>query len=791
MVYARGMDEQGFAGRYHLEIREQPFEAEGNGSWNGRNRWPASWISHPEAEVPCVMAFVLTSIPQSDTPVRIHVAADERYELYLNGLLIGRGSERGDGHNWFFDTYELPFNQATNTLAAKVWCLGDKAPYAQFSLRPSFLLCPDDPRLPLATGKAPWQCKVLNGYEFTHPTAAWGTGHKVIVHGDQFDWDFQVGSGQGWTNPEVVEQALWGEGINDQPEHHLLRPAILKPQMSKAATGIQVRHVMSFDQAETHSIPIRSADNLEAEQAAWQQLLTNNHSLTIPPRTRRRVLLDLNNYVCAYPHLSTSNGRGAKVRIHWQESLFEGEQDKNKGNRDEIEGKYFTTIWTWKDGVGDTFLLDGWPHRQYSSLWWNCGRYVEVVVETASEPLIIHRLLLEETRYPLENESGFTSSDPELADIFNLGYRTLQMCSHETYMDCPWYEQLQYIGDTRLQALVTYVSSSDDRLPRKALEMFDVSRQASGITQSRYPCRVYQYIPPFSLWWICMIHDFALWRGDKAFVQKLMPGARAVLFWFESFRNKDGLIEGPEGWNYVDWVPEWHGGMPKGAERGVSAIINRQYELALRASAELESWLGEPELAGRCLRQAEEVAILIDAHFWDEKRGAFADDVARTSFSEHAQALSILTNALPKERLDRVAHALVTDKDLHRATVYFSHYVFEAYRSIGRTDLIVKGLDLWRGMVKNGLKTVIEHPEPTRSDCHAWGAHPIYHFYCSLVGARPTELGKSDITVRPQAGGLSEITARFPYRDGWVGVKVRGESVTYKAEGVVVRIVKD
>jgi len=39
----------------------------------------------------------------------------------------------------------------------------------------------------------------------------------------------------------------------------------------------------------------------------------------------------------------------------------------------------------------------------------------------------------------------------------------------ETYMDCPYYEQLQFIMDTRLQMLFTYAVSRDARLAKKAL----------------------------------------------------------------------------------------------------------------------------------------------------------------------------------------------------------------------------------------------------------------------------------------------------------------------------------
>ena len=86
------------------------------------------------------------------------------------------------------------------------------------------------------------------------------------------------------------------------------------------------------------------------------------------------------------------------------------------------------------------------------------------------------------------------------------------MNAHETYMDCPYWEQLQYIGDTRIQALISYTAFGDDRLARQALDAYDNSRIADGLSQARYPSALNQVIPTFSLYWIGMLHDFWLYR---------------------------------------------------------------------------------------------------------------------------------------------------------------------------------------------------------------------------------------------------------------------------------------
>jgi len=313
-------------------------------------------------------------------------------------------------------------------------------------------------------------------------------------------------------------------------------------------------------------------------------MLDGKAPVTVAAGAKVTVLLDLEDYCCAYPELTCSGGRGSQVELLWAESLFADAEGQRKGNRNEIEGKHFI-------GYGDSFKPDGGLQRLFETLWWRAGRYLRLTVTTGAEALTLEGLRLRETHYPLLQESRFSSSDERLGRFIPLGLRGLQMCAHETYMDCPYYEQLMYVGDTRLECLVTYALTRDSRLPQKALAIFDQSRIPSGLTQSRYPSRITQVIPPFSLWWVAMVHDHALWRGNKDFIRSLMPGVRAVVDALMSFRNGPGLLEGLEGWNFMDWVPRWPAGVPPQGEFGANGSMNWLGVYVLQRAAELEAWL--------------------------------------------------------------------------------------------------------------------------------------------------------------------------------------------------------
>jgi alpha-L-rhamnosidase len=710
--------------------------------WSERGRWPAKWVTHPLAtgSGAVVQAFRRTfTVPREQT-IRIHVSADERYELYLDGQRIGRGPERSDRLDWAFETYDLHLGAGQHTLVARSWWLSHfgPAPFAQVTVQPAFVLAAEvDDHSLLNTGFAPWEVKILGGYQYVSNGPTRSTGAKVHVVGKDFAWDFERGGGDGWTKPQTVEWADDSNQLINQTLCPVLVPATLPAMIEQTIHVGRARHVQALNDIPSGEVVVRAADHLKGEAPAWDRLLAGSGLITIPARTVRRVIVDLGDYYCAYTDLVTTGGTGSLLRSWWAESLFLPEVKENaygknrvKGNRDEIEGKTFI-------GIGDTFEPDGGTGRLFNTLWWEAGRYIELIVATADEPLKIEQFSLRETRYP-------------------------------------HYEQMMYVGDSRLEVLTTYACCGDDRLPRKALRLFDESRKPPGFTQSRYPSRVEQTIPPFSAWWVGMVHDYAMWRDDPAFIRGLIPGVRGVLDTFMRFKTSDGFIAGPPGWNFMDWVPEWKFGIPPdGDVGGVSGPLNFKLAWIFKQAAELEDAFGEPELAALHRRRAQEISTASVKGFWDEGRGLFADDLKRTRFSEHTQCLALLGDVVDAQRRPQVVDHLFTDRRLSRTTVYFSHYLFETCAQTGRIAPLFDRLKLWFDLKGMGFKTTLEMPEPTRSDCHAWGAHPMYHYFATILGIRPTSPGFASVNIRPQLGPLQWAKGTMVHPKGLIEVDVK------------------
>jgi hypothetical protein len=495
-------------------ITDDPFLPLNAGKpWRERGLWPASWVAHPDAKPPFVAAFRKRFTLEHATTLRVHVSTDQRYQLYLDGERIGQGPERGAPELWFYESYNLTLDAGEHVLVARVWHWGlQHSPQAQMSVTPGFLLAAEGEwQDMLSTGLSAWECRLLDGYSFGQFERIPWKGGNTYLDGRAYPWGVERGDdeGDGWQPAQTLRRAMARRIDWELPPQHILHPATLPPMTDDARYVGVVRLASNASHLDAREIPIRQADNKAEDAEMWQRLVRGEGHVIVPPHSIKRALIDLQNYTIAFAALVTSGGADARIRVRWAEALNRGLNlwRGDKGNRDEVEGKFML-------GNGDDYITDGGQRRTFAPLWWSAGRYVEVVVQTHDEPLTIESFVIRETRYPLEMESAFEASDPSpfdsaqgssgqgkrLNDILPILARGIQCTANETYFDGPHWEEIMYLGDTRLESLCTYVMSRDDRLPRKALRTFDASRLPSGLTQSRYPCSLLQIIPPFSLW---------------------------------------------------------------------------------------------------------------------------------------------------------------------------------------------------------------------------------------------------------------------------------------------------
>ncbi len=124
--------------------------------------WEAKWLVHPTAQARQygIYHFRKTiSLPQKPSRFVVHVSADNRYRLFVNGKAVAIGPARSDPQHWNYETLDLaPFLVAgNNTLAAQVWYLGESAPVAQMSYQLGFVMQGDGEAEKIVNTNSSWR----------------------------------------------------------------------------------------------------------------------------------------------------------------------------------------------------------------------------------------------------------------------------------------------------------------------------------------------------------------------------------------------------------------------------------------------------------------------------------------------------------------------------------------------------------------------------------------------------------------------------------------------------------
>ena len=423
----------------HAATVERVFRAErhSRGDTNVRVQQPideASWIWAKDSDVWGRAVFsetrttpeTLAKMPQSffrfrndftatEEPLEIDVSADERFILLLDGREIARGPMRGLPNRWNYESYRVwGLAPGEHRLEAVCWQVGEHAPLSQVSIRGGFIVKAGGAYdRQLSTGKAKWKVAPLAGTRMTHKgkSGAFGVGSQCEVRGTGLlDEEPDAGA---WSDAVVVRGPVktWAGLV---VQGWKLFPSPLRDMMHERKAPGAVR---------------RGFDVLAA-------------GTVVPANAKVTAWWDLGDYYCAYPCLSVSGGKGARVSWDWAECLTG--PDGKKGDRAAFEGLDMARPF------GDVFICDGRPGARFPTPWWRCGRWCRIAIETADEPLALDGVEIAETRYPVEMAASFECDDGFVMKMQPVCARSLQMCMHEMFFDCPYYEQQMYPGDSRL-----------------------------------------------------------------------------------------------------------------------------------------------------------------------------------------------------------------------------------------------------------------------------------------------------------------------------------------------------
>lgn len=750
--------------------------------------WSPEWTKEDERQPRLVCFRKKIDLDQIPEHLELMLSADTRYRFYVNGYLVSVGPQRGDLLEWYYDLVDIaPYLKAgANALAAEVLRYPNESLNGNYGMirteTPGFFLREKDG--PFSADDT-FRVKINTGYEIVPESPGFSPLH--IYEEVQGDREFQA-----FLNPQF-DDSTW-------------TPASVYPYIKVSAHtapgNLKMRNVPQMVQTDARFEKICVVKESKYDKDQWCRFLSGNHPLEIPADTTEIIELTAGEEMTGYLQLLMAGGAGSQIEILQSESYYQELPTRyTRGiKKDRTDNKYGTLA-----GYTDTYLPGGFGTAEkpeiYEPFYFRTFRFIRLTIHT-KEALSLLDFRYRKTEYPLEIGTHVRTSDPSLSQIYELCERTLKRCMLDTYVDCPFYEQLQYAMDARNEILFTYAISNDDRLAKSCMNAFKNSARNDGLTEASFPRTTRGVIPSFSIYYIGMLYDHMMYFGDREFLKDHVGVMDGVLRYFERNLNADGLvgkIGGPQFnvghyWSFIDWTPQWNedGGVPAATHKGALTMESLLYLLGLQYAAAVVKFLDRKALGNEYENRAEAIKLAIRKNCTG-RDGLLKDGPEAEEYSAHCQVFAVLTDVVTPEDGARLLNTVLSDKQKFApCSVAMSWYLFRALEKAGLYEKVDEEWDVWREMLRNHCTTCVEDPVTSRSECHGWGAVALYELPAAVLGIKPAAPGFSKIFIHPSCGNLDwakgeVITSRGLIKAEWKKDVLGNVDCSYELpEGVTV-----
>ncbi len=360
------------------------------------------------------------------------------------------------------------------------------------------------------------------------------------------------------------------------------------------------------------------------------------------------MILDAGTYTTAMLRYEFRASEGTKINLIYSECPLTRAEDGTlfKNMRDNIYGaiEYGKPDYDHYDEIyasGSAQVYEPFFYRAY--------RFIRV--ECSEKPEFFYASSARYT-YDFEKDTinggigSFECSDKKYLKFWEVSRNTLECCTHETFVDCPYYEQQQYVGDGRFESIYAWRLSNDSSMQKKLIMDTVESLQPDGMVASTSPNMWVQILPVSSFYFINLIREYLRFTGDSRFVRSLIGIIGCSIAYFENTKNADGLINPPKGCRFIDWVKSWTygnvGGIPKGGDKRPITVINLMYAAMLKDAAGIWDACEYNGLASDYRRMHATIVDAVNHNCFHEEVGLYIDVPGEKTYSEHTAVWAII-----------------------------------------------------------------------------------------------------------------------------------------------------
>lgn len=686
------------------------------------------WLSSAPTGQQAYVAFRKTfDLPEPPQQAKLHIFADSRYTLWINGRYVLRGPCRFDPKAPEFDSVDAaPYlNKGANAIAVLVHHCHDGKP-ADFPegfvgrlMRhaPGLTACLDitdvkGSHTVLCTGPT-WRASAKTRYQpsITH----WGgIFDNIDARLDTGDWSVAAFDDAQWESASPVPGNLWGP----------MRPRAI-PLLTET--------------------PITPASIIRMPGKEAGEPLPFAGACPMTLREGEELLLGLAASTLAYDLIDLEAEAGAAIEVSHGQGCVDGRLDETYG-----ANRYVA-----RNGR-QTYMGNDQQGFRYT------------LIRAVSGTVTLHGVQAVQRYYPFNQLGRFACNDNTLTELWQRGVRTVQLCSEDGYEDCNARERVEWMGDAALSEYpitsVTFAGPSDSgapvygdpRLIRNMLRHIAQSQQPDGRLKAHHPSDrwdIHGYIEDYACLWVMTLKRYCDNTGDLDLVRELWPALTAQLQWFLDHRASSGLIKARE-FVFFD--------NPLSYKECEGTTLNAYAVGAFNAAADLGALLGENDAGARYREAAASLKQSLNTHLWDPAEQAYHGGIMngeKTPCTAFAAMTALYFDIVPES--DRAALLGWFVKHAGEVGTPFTHYfVFAALYAADQPDLDTRALQIMRNrwaptLARKDLDTVFEGFDGGAL-CHNMGATASYYLSTCVLGVRQQgPVSDRHIRIEPHLGDLT------------------------------------
>ena len=721
----------------------------------------------------------------------INIAADLRYQLFIDGKRINRGTARADIAYKTFDTHIVTVEPGEHVIAVLIHHIGQVCATAMKS-RPGLFVEMITKSGSKIISDSSWKVKPADAFKQYLPCMMSHFGFYEVCDCRKIPqgWTQVSFNDSKWHNAEVIGKAGCPPWLRMIPRSIPLLETT--PVLAKELVCHGTYKAGPLNEAEEDI-------TIAVEMVARQRKKTETRANKLPiklaeGKDNEFVVMDFGREVTGHIKLQFSEVKaGQKIDIGYDEML----------NENSLPNPRRTYV-----HFADRFYL----RRNQSEVEVFGGRgfrYLLIDVFAGKGGLTLTGVQIDERRYPVTKEGYFHCSNKALNNLYQTGINTIKLCMLDTYVGGPSRERVLWM-DMYPEAHCSSWGFGITRLWRKCLYMFaqNTWKQGplTGVIKAFVPCDYDPLLMSYTMYYVILVSDYLQHSGDKQTCEALFS---TVMKQFELIEQqcttKDGLIDHKLfSWEtFLDWSAMDFG--------GISACDNAIYILMHRKTARMAEQLQKHDLAKKLRENADKLVVSFRNHFWSEEEGLFVDALyngkSSSIRSQLANVMAIWAGAAEGDQARAIIKRITDKKTLLPRTTgdYRLKPGFKCQTGgivqigtpgsgflmalvmfkLGMTDEAIQYLEEnWTPIAETGAYQEHFVRDDNSTFCHGWGAGPVVLLPQFVLGIKPLAPGWKEIEITPQPGNLQWAEGTVPTALGDIEVswkKVNGKlKLAYK-----------